>query len=122
MIARERLCVLRQRIESRLLRIHFGFQRQHIRQSGASVLTNIAEWEIADVHAMYDQWSGDAENARYVVRTQLLIFGQNRDAFASKQVAEKDFERRRCFGRQRQSLIAASAMSDPHLDLITFSK
>jgi len=54
------------------------------------MLADVAKGQIAGVHAVNHQPTRDTKNACRVVRAQFLVFGQDRDPFALRQMAEKD--------------------------------
>jgi hypothetical protein len=51
------LGVFGKRIHCSLPDIQSGFQREHILEQGAAVFADIAEWQIAPVHAQDDEWT-----------------------------------------------------------------
>jgi len=57
MIANQRLRILRERVECRLLGLDLRFERQHILQLRATVLADISKRQVADVHAVHVMWS-----------------------------------------------------------------
>ena len=62
MVHNEVLRLLGQLIECLLAHVEPGFQRQHVPEQGAAVLADIAEGQIAAIHAQNDQGPGDAED------------------------------------------------------------
>src|ERR1700693_6241964 len=84
----EILGILGERLHRCLPGIDPRLQRQHVFQLRAAMLADIAEREVADVHAMHDERARDTQNVRRVVRTELPVLGQDGDTLALEEMAE----------------------------------
>ena len=52
------------------------------------MLADISEWQIANIHAMDHQRSGDSKDVCCVIRTELLILGEDSNTLSLKEMAE----------------------------------
>ena len=65
---------------------------------------------------------GISQDIRRVVRAEFLILGEDSDAFALDEMAERSLKQRRGLRRQLDDLIPARLAADPNLDLIAFGE
>lgn len=84
--------VLRVRSE-RLHRFPLGvdprFQREYVLQLRASMLADIPEREIANVHAMNYKRTGDAQDIGGIIRAEFPVLAEDGDALALEEMVEE---------------------------------
>src|SRR5215831_13753831 len=71
---------------------------------------------------MHDERSGDSKDICRIVRTELLILGEDRDTLPLEEMAECSLKQRRGLRRQPDDLILARLAADPDLDLIALAE
>src|SRR6202011_3358318 len=117
----EILGVVGQRLHRSALGVDLVLENEHVFEPGAAMLADIAEWKLADLHAMHHERPRDAEDAGHVVRTELLVFGEDSDPVAFEQVTEKGLDQRRGVRRQGQGLIGPGPPLDAHFDAVALA-
>src|SRR5581483_12231671 len=85
MAAMEILGVVDQIFHRLALDVELLLQRQDILERGTTMLADVAEGKIADVHAVHDERARDAEDGGCLGRAQLLIFREDCHALATEQ-------------------------------------
>src|ERR1700732_5399862 len=78
----EVLGIFGERLHRGLLGVDLCLQFQHVLQLRTTMFADIAERQIANVHAMNDERAGDAEDARRIVRAKFLVLGEDGDPLA----------------------------------------
>lgn len=76
------------------------------------MLAHISKWQIANVHAMHDERSGDSKDICRVVRTEFLVLGKNSDSLPLEEMTECSLKQRRSLWRQPDDLILARLAAD----------
>src|SRR5262245_11329233 len=118
----EVLGILSECLHCLLLSVDLRLQRQHVLELRAAMLADIAEREIADIHAMNDKGTGDAQDARRVVRAELLVLREDGNTPALEETAESGLKQRRGLRRELHDLIPARLAPNADLDLITLAE
>src|SRR5712664_1307986 len=116
------LSVVGERFHCRSLRVSPRLQRQHVLKLRAAMLANISEREVASVHVMHDQRSRDSQDICRVVRTELLILGEDRDTLALEEMAERSLEQGCSRRGQPDNLVLARLAADLDLYVITLAE
>jgi hypothetical protein len=86
------------------------------------MLANISERKITNVHAMHDQRSGDSQDLCRVVRTELLILGEDRDTLPLEEMAERNLKQGCSRRGQPDNLVLARLAVDLDLDMIALAE
>src|SRR6267378_6844382 len=116
------LCVVGERFHCRSLRFSPRLQRQHVLKLRAAMLADISEREVASVHAMHDQRSRDSQDICRVVRTELLILGEDRDTLPLEEMAERNLKQGCSRRGQPDNLVLARLAADLDLDMIALAE
>src|SRR5947207_9254329 len=118
----EVLGVLGERFHCGLLGLDPRLQCKYVLELCAAMLADIPERQVADVHAMNDQWSGNSQDVSRVVWTELLILGEDSDTFPQEEVTECGLEQSCGLWWKLHNLILARLASDPDLNLIALAE
>src|SRR5882724_2557152 len=118
----EVLSVVGERRHCRSLQVSPRLQRQHVLKLCAAMLANVSEREVAYVHAMHDQRSRDSQDICRVVRTELLILGEDRDTLPLEEMAERSLEQGCSRRGQPDNLVLARLAADLDLDMIALAE
>src|SRR5882724_514930 len=116
------LSVVGERLHCRSLRVSPRLQRQHVLKLRAAMLANISERKITNIHAMHDQRSGDSQDLCRVVRTELLILGEDRDTLPLEEMAERNLKQGCSRRGQPDNLVLARLAADLDLDMIALAE